>query len=195
MVRLVTAWRRRLRRRLQPEKAALADLRSIFDAAWYGTEYPDLAAFSGDLFGHFLRHGIAEGRRPNRFFDAGWYGQHYPEAGNRLPLVRYALIGRAARHDPGPDFSAIDYLAMHTDIARARMDPLEHYIRFGHQEGRQILPSRLALKYAGGATLAAATLPNDIFPEDLRLPLGVEETALRLATRFRLRGTPITLIR
>lgn len=190
MFRLLNAWRRWLRRKFQPEKTALADLRSIFDAPWYGAEYPDLSGFSGDLFGHFVRHGIWEGRRPNRFVDLGWYAQHYPDGGSRLPLVRYALLGRAARHDPGPDFSASDYLARHADVARARMDPLEHYIRHGRREGRQIARSRL-----GGGQAAGAAATDDVLPEHVRLPLAVEETALRLATRFRLRGTPIALDR
>lgn len=180
---MIRAMRRRLRRLLQPERTALADLRAIFDAAWYVREYPDLATFRGDLFGHFLRHGIGENRRPNRFFDPVWYERHHSSEAGRPPLVHYAVKGRAARLDPGPNFSVTAYHDRHRDVARAGIDALEHYLKFGRHEGRQIFRS----KQAGGHWSEAADDLSSLI--DLAdLPLGIEETTLRLATRLHLRG-------
>lgn len=47
---------------------------------------------------------------------------------------------RAARPEPAPlpgDFDPAIYLAIHADVARAGMDPVEHYLRFGRVEGRR----------------------------------------------------------
>ena len=178
---MIRAVRRRLRRLLQPQRTALADLRGIFDQTWYAAEYPDLAAFRGDLFGHFLRHGIGEGRRPNRFVDPDWYGRRYQVTAGQLPLVHYATKGRAAKLDPGPNFSVLDYHHRHQDVALAGMDALEHYLTHGRYEGRQIFRSRLAGGDAGEGNLASLIDLAD-------LPLGIEETTLRLATRLHLRG-------
>ncbi|WP_091751615.1 glycosyltransferase family 4 protein [Brevundimonas sp. 374] len=44
-----------------------------FDEVFYAAEYPDLASYSGTMFEHYVRNGLWEGRRPNRFFDPAWY--------------------------------------------------------------------------------------------------------------------------
>ena len=48
-------------------------LAGFFDADWYLSRYPDIVDSGHEPLQHFVRHGAAEGRDPNRFFDGAWY--------------------------------------------------------------------------------------------------------------------------
>ncbi len=52
------------------EAALIASLEGFFDADWYRQSYPDTIASDLEPISHFIRHGIAERRDPNRFFDS-----------------------------------------------------------------------------------------------------------------------------
>ncbi len=148
---------RRLRRLLRPRATAFREMRLIVDAAWYRATYPDVAAAGEDPVQHFLRSGIREGRRPNRFFDPIWYLRAYPDAAGQNPVLHYVLRGRRERRDPGPFFSLSTYLDRYPDVARTGTDPLEHFIRHGQREGRVTFrsevaaPNRQALESRSGA--------------------------------------------
>jgi SAM-dependent methyltransferase len=53
-------------------------------------------------------------------------GQHYQDA---VIFRRYVEVPA--------DFDPVIYLRLHKDVAAARLDPIEHYLSFGHTEGRQ----------------------------------------------------------
>ena len=48
-------------------------LSGFFDPDWYVSRYPDIVASGLEPMHHFVHHGAAEGRDPNRFFDGAWY--------------------------------------------------------------------------------------------------------------------------
>ncbi|MFN4172197.1 MAG: hypothetical protein ACK4GW_10630 [Pseudorhodobacter sp.] len=73
---------------LAAEQAAVAR-HPLFDAAWYLSAHPDLQGSRMDPAGHFLRHGLFEGRNPGpRFCTLDWFTAH-PEAldNRRNPLL------------------------------------------------------------------------------------------------------------
>ena len=85
-----------------------------FDAEFYLLQYPDIKQSGRDPHEHYLHHGRAEGR--------------FGSAEERARVV--AEAGNAADFDP--EF----YLANNPDVRASGVDPLEHYLRAGHAEGR-----------------------------------------------------------
>ena len=59
------------------------DLKDIFDAEYYASQYPDLKeAFGNDadaLFEHYVTFGLAEGRNGSRILDVADYRRCYPD--------------------------------------------------------------------------------------------------------------------
>jgi hypothetical protein len=107
----------------------------FFDPAWYLTTYPDVRA-SGQLpLLHYVQRGERDGYRPGPYFDPAWYRKTYNIADDRNALAHY-LQHRVGLFSPIPEFDAAYYLATYRDIAQARVDPFEHYVRYGFREGR-----------------------------------------------------------
>lgn len=134
----VSAWR--TRRRMNRLKAEIGD---HFDAAWYASQYPDVAAGDHLPFHHFMEFGWREGRRPNPVFDPAWYLARNPDVAKAgiNPLLHFARSGAAEGRDPSPEFSMRFYLERHADVAAAGLDPVTHYLRSGRREGREIRAS------------------------------------------------------
>jgi hypothetical protein len=65
--------------------------RKHFDAAFYLTRYPEVAASGMHPFSHYLLHGAPEGRKPNAWFEPIYYLARYEQA-------------RARGGDPFADF-------------------------------------------------------------------------------------------
>ncbi|HQT78714.1 MAG: hypothetical protein B7Z80_22560 [Rhodospirillales bacterium 20-64-7] len=101
------------------------------DPDWYRKRYPDIDAAGLDPVRHFLRHGIAEGRDPNRFFDTAWYLQTYRDAAasGAAPLLHYLLSGASEARNPHPRFDADFYTHEHPEAAS---NPLLFHLRVGH---------------------------------------------------------------
>lgn len=110
----------------------------LFDAEWYLAQYPDVLADGIDPWEHYCRHGIEEGRDPNRFFDTDWYCSQNPAAGVHgiNPLDHYMNEGAAAGKDPSVAFDTRWYLNEYPDVAEDGLNPLLHYLRHGQEEGR-----------------------------------------------------------
>lgn len=70
-------------------------------------------------------------------FDSGWYREQYAEfpAADADPAADYLIEGWARDRNPGPRFSTASYLDRYHDVARAGINPLVHYLRFGAAEG------------------------------------------------------------
>lgn len=64
-------------------EAAAIDYHSIFDAAYYASTYPEIAAVYGThefaLYRHYSGTGIKEGRAPSAAFNPVFYRQNYPD--------------------------------------------------------------------------------------------------------------------
>ena len=113
-----------------------------FDAGWYLSQYPDIAAGGIDPFMHYIEHGWREGRDPNQFFDTDWYLAQNPDiaAGGINPAEHYWNYGWKEHRDPSAAFDTSHYLETYPDIALAGINPLEHYLVWGLMEGREIAP-------------------------------------------------------
>lgn len=109
-------------------------LGGLFDAGWYQARYPDIAAAGLVPLQHFIRHGLAERRDPNRFFDGAWYCQRYPDvyADGIHPLLHYLQTGAAELRDPNRHFDAAWYVQQHPEAAA---NPLLYHINTGHALG------------------------------------------------------------
>ena len=67
----------------------------LFDADWYRSEYPDVAAAGTDPVTHFFANGAREGRNPNRYFVTSLYLEKYPDIAlaEMNPFLHYLLYG------------------------------------------------------------------------------------------------------
>lgn len=122
------------RRKLQQETALLKKSK-LFDAEWYLQRYPDVAGAGADPVLHYLVHGAANGRDPGPHFSTAFYRETYPNV-TRNPLVDYLDGGAAAGRNPSPTFDSAAYLERYPDVAKAGLNPLVHYVRFGKAENR-----------------------------------------------------------
>ncbi len=132
-----------------------------FDPAWYLAAHGDVAAAGMDALTHYAMHGDLEGRRAGPHFDTGWYRGRYDLAPTERALAHY-LGNRTMGVAPIPDFDAEFYLSTYRDVARAGVDPFEHYVTLGWQEGREPsadFDSRYYVKrHMGGAAQEAPLL-------------------------------------
>ncbi|PZO05382.1 MAG: hypothetical protein DCF28_03830 [Alphaproteobacteria bacterium] len=102
----------------------------LFERDWYLETYRDVAASGGDPFQHFLMHGVAEARNPNRVFDTRWYLSAYPEANRQglNPLAHYITEGAALGHDPHPFFTTEDIAVANSAAVRHGLLPLAEFL-------------------------------------------------------------------
>ncbi|MCC6920791.1 MAG: hypothetical protein IT548_16455 [Alphaproteobacteria bacterium] len=143
------------------ENIPLLHKSDLFDAKWYRTQYPDIAAAGIDPAAHYLASGANEGRDPGPHFSTAWYLTEHKDiaATGANPLVHYLLSGKdegraiaPAGSAPGVAvpgilaevtlvatsdlFNRAWYLSHYADIAEAEVDPATHYTRQGYKEGR-----------------------------------------------------------
>ena len=116
------------------ETAVAQVLSGFFDAAWYLSRYPDVVGAGLDPLRHFMVHGAAEARDPNRWFDSAWYAEHYPDVGTSgaNPLLHYLQVGAAELRNPHPRFDAPWYVDQHPE---AVTNPLLYHLRVGATQG------------------------------------------------------------
>lgn len=117
--------------------SALLRRSCLFDARFYLSQYPDVAASGADPLNHYLVHGAAERRAPHVLFDANFYLDTNPDVASTgiNPLVHYLREGATQRRDPHPLFDTVFYLANNPGVALEGATPLEHYISTGAFEG------------------------------------------------------------
>ncbi|SMP50657.1 Proprotein convertase P-domain-containing protein [Desulfonatronum zhilinae] len=111
------------------------------DPAFYLAMNPDVAMAGVDPLVHFLTNGLAESRMPNPLFDPAGYLESYAdvrqavELGLTTAVEHYYTQGWIMGYDPSMYFSTSAYLERYPEAAEAGMNPLEHYLRFGMNEG------------------------------------------------------------
>lgn len=66
-----------------------------FDQSWYLQTYPDVARAGIEPVQHYLKHGVLDGRNPNRSFDTNYYLSTNPDVARAgiHPFLHYALYG------------------------------------------------------------------------------------------------------
>lgn len=133
----------------------------LFDAAWYVSRNPWVAAACADPLHHYLERGAALGLDPNPLFASGWYmAENLDVVCARMnPLVHYIRDGSRERRDPGPLFDSRWYLERNPDVAEAGIDPLLHYLRWGAKEGRIRRPRMRRLYPRPSSPTVSAIVP------------------------------------
>ena len=76
--------------------------------------------------------------RRSILFDSDWYLQkHQKSMGDyQDPVGHYVIEGALQGFDPGPFFNTKDYLSLHHEVAKAKLNPLFHFMRYGARTGR-----------------------------------------------------------
>lgn len=122
----------------------------LFDEAAYLGQNPDVAAAiaAGQLASgrvHYARWGEAEGRNPNDLFSEAWYLAAYADVAQAVQagtlasgFLHYQSYGWAEGRNPSAWLDAGAYLAANSDVAAAQVDPFQHFLMYGLQEGRTI---------------------------------------------------------
>lgn len=143
-------------------------IRLDFDANFYTSAYPDVAAGRLDPIRHYVLFGWREGRDPSAVFSTNKYLTNNPNVANAdvNPLWHYHAVGKnsgckaypsdlwADRRqvgkfaaDVGAAFDPEYYRSVYPDIAENDINPLEHYVLAGWREGRDPSPEFSTLYY------------------------------------------------
>ena len=114
----------------------------LFDAVYYLSTYPDVAALRMDPAKHYIRFGWQEGRNPHALFDTSFYLEHNPDVAQAgvNPLFHYATGGWQEGRNPHALFDTAFYLEHNPDVAQAGVNPLWHYATLGWHEERDPHP-------------------------------------------------------
>ena len=86
-------------------------------------------------------HATAEDRAlvlQSGMFDAAWYSVHIPEVDGSEALDHFLSIGGSRGISPSQHFDSQHYLTANADVAKAGLNPLVHYLKFGRREGRSM---------------------------------------------------------
>lgn len=135
-----------------------------FSTAFYIEVNPDVVGVGLNPFYHYIQHGRAEGRpiapadpRESEHsweiaairssIDESFYSEQLRTAGIESrglePAVHYWREGSSLGLDPTPNFSTRHYLAAHSDVAAAGVNPFAHYLEEGRKEGRAASPGKI----------------------------------------------------
>jgi Ca2+-binding RTX toxin-like protein len=108
----------------------------LVDDLFYYSRYHDVWNAHVDADEHYNLNGWHEWRDPSAFFSTSLYRAAYPDVtGN--PLDHWHSTGWSEGRVPSSTFDAREYLGDYVDVAAARVDPLEHFLHYGAQEGRE----------------------------------------------------------
>jgi len=139
----------------------------LFDPVYYLQNSPGIAESGLNPLRHYLEIGAAKGFRPHRLFDPDYYLRQCPEAAGSNPLIHYIEDAKNSRFDPHPLFDARYYCSANPGVARSRINPLVHYVKFGAMEGRKPRP-RVAAPLTLAERNARLDYPNNLPGEFFR---------------------------
>lgn len=119
----------------------------LVDEQFYLEQNADVAAAvqAGDFANaraHWDAFGRFEGRAPNALFDAEYYLSTNADlsaafgADGRAALTHWLSYGMAEGRDASPLFDSEAYLKINADVAVSSFTAVEHYLLYGHGEGR-----------------------------------------------------------
>jgi glycosyltransferase involved in cell wall biosynthesis len=114
-----------------------ADPHPLFDSRWYLARYPQAGEPGSDPLHHFIEHSAAEGLDPSPYFDTEYYYAQVPrlhKAGKNA-LVHYIDPESRPAH-PNALFRDGYYSNNSRRARTSAPTPLEHFLRFGKDEGR-----------------------------------------------------------
>lgn len=129
-------------------------------------------------------------------FDADWYQAHYTDVRESdLDAWRhFQHYGLQEGRQPGPRFSPEVYLDANPDVRQAGMNPLVHYLRSGHREGRPLTPAEKKRKAVYGSSWPESPLPVNLPKWFGELPAKGTDSPLRVLYVLSVQsgGTPQT---
>ena len=108
--------------------------RLVNDLFYYSQNH-DVWNAHADADTHYHAFGWHEDRDPNAFFSTKFVEAIYHPNGD--PLLQYELFGWKTGEVPSLNFDPAAYLKANPDVAAAHVDPLQHLLAAGYQEGRQ----------------------------------------------------------
>jgi glycosyltransferase involved in cell wall biosynthesis len=114
-----------------------ADPHPLFDTCWYLARHPEAGAPGSNPLLHFIEHSATEGFDPNPYFDTEYYYAQVPrlhKAGKNA-LVHYVDPESRSAH-PNALFRDGYYSNNSRKALTSAPTPLEHFLRFGKDEGR-----------------------------------------------------------
>lgn len=76
--------------------------------------------------------------RKSKLFDAKWYKDIYKLPESIDPAEHYLNLGWKLRYNPSRSFSTLNYLLYNDDVAKANINPLLHYEKYGKKEKNRI---------------------------------------------------------
>jgi glycosyltransferase involved in cell wall biosynthesis len=140
----------------------LIEKSGLFDPFYYMENNPDIALSGMSPLQHFLLFGGREERSPSAHFDTQYYLDQYQDVKQQSihPLIHYLQYGKKEGREvlhpteeilistPVDDnvrliyesgyFNTAFYLNEYSDVRQSEMDPVEHYLIHGWQEGRSV---------------------------------------------------------
>jgi glycosyltransferase involved in cell wall biosynthesis len=126
-----------------------------FDIDFYARHHPDVIDAGVDPFHHYITIGHKEGRAPSDAFDGRWYANRYLYGdSSTIPFMHWlqnrdkpGVYGKMPAANPlESDIAKIRerglldesyYLNRNPDVAKAKVDPVWHYVVAGEREGRR----------------------------------------------------------
>lgn len=144
---------------------------ALFDANFYLTQNPGLAAAAVAPYSDYLESGWKAGRNPSALFDTNYYLAQNPDvrAAGVDPLQHFAKYGWREGRDPSLLFSDSKYLGKNPDVQAAGINPLQHYLSNGQFEQRMTFLS-------GGVATADPLVDASFYDKQLGatlIPIGV----------------------
>ena len=109
----------------------------LFDTGWYLERYPEAAAPGSNPLLHFIAHSPAEGQDPSPYFDTEYYYAQVPRLhqNGKNALVHYVNPDQRSAH-PNALFRDGYYREKARKASTSAPTPLEHFLRYGKDEGR-----------------------------------------------------------
>ena len=118
------------------------DPHPLFSSSWYLDRNPDVARAGLNPLVHYVVEGAKEGRSPHPFFDTAYYLEQFSDQRSRPrnALFHYLSIGWKRGLRPNGRFDPSFYLRAHPDVAEGGLEPLTHFVLWGHAEERIACP-------------------------------------------------------
>jgi hypothetical protein len=110
----------------------------LFDAEFYLERYPDIREARVDPLQHYVIHGEAEYRQPNRFFYPRYYRRLYMSGvpAEYNALQHYTEVGERSGARPNYAFDPQEYLAAYGSLGNYVDRPFFHFLKVGQERAQ-----------------------------------------------------------
>ncbi|MEE9319343.1 MAG: glycosyltransferase family 4 protein [Granulosicoccus sp.] len=118
-------------------------LKNVFFPEYYRTQNGLESLSNDDAFENYIEHGIYADRNPNPWFSSEYYRNHFAHRLDNIeiPILSYLNFEKTRKSKASESFDPRYYIERYPDLGGE--DPLHHYVKFGHKEGRQCVEKLL----------------------------------------------------